>query len=99
MIASDSVKVSIHLLELGELDKNAACVVILMENCVSYPGLVMLSAREIAFNVVDMPTRILALLKKSANTIKLLGSRIKLAQVLNVLGIRYLIAVCISDSV
>ena len=59
----------------------------------------MLSGREIAFNVVDMPTRVLALLKKSANTIKLLGSRIKLVQVLNVLGIRYLIVVCISDSI
>ena len=80
-------------------DKDAACVVILMENCVSYPGLVMLSAREIAFNVVDMPVKTLALLKKSTDITILLGSRVELAQVLNILGIRYLIAICISDSV
>ena len=79
--------------------KDAACVVILMENCISYPELEMLSDGEIAFNVVDMPIRILTLLKKSTNTTKLLGSRIKLAQVLDVPGIRYLIAICISDSV
>ena len=80
-------------------DKDAACVVILVENCVSYPGLVMLSDREIAFNVVDMPIKILTLLKKSTDTTKLFGSGIKLAQVLDVLGIWYLIAICINDSV
>ena len=76
-----------------------ACVVILMENCVSYPGLVMLSDREIVFNVVDIPEKTLALLKKSADITILLGSRIELAQVLNIPGIRYFIAICISDSV
>ena len=80
-------------------DKDAACVVILMENCVSYPGLVMLSNREIAFNVVDKPVKTLALLRKSTNITILLGSRIELAQVLNIPGIRYFIAICISDSV
>ena len=35
-------------------DKDAACVVILMENCIGYPGLVMLSDIEITFKVVDM---------------------------------------------
>ena len=80
-------------------DKDATCVVILMEKCVSYPELMMLSDREIAFNVVDVPLRTLTLLKKSTNTTKLLGSRIKLAQVLNIRGIRYFIAICISDSV
>ena len=59
----------------------------------------MLSAREIAFNVVDMPVKTLALLKKSTDITILLGSRVELAQVLNILGIRYLIAICISDSV
>ena len=59
----------------------------------------MLSDREIAFNVVDMPVKILALLKKSIDINILLGSRIELAQVLNILGIRYFIAICISDSV
>ena len=80
-------------------DKDVACVVILMENCVSYPGLVMLSAREIAFNVVDMPVKTLALLKKSTDVTILRGSRVELAQVLNISEIRYLIAICISDSV
>ena len=80
-------------------DMDAACVVVLMENCVSYPGLVMLLDREIAFNVVDMPVKTLALLKKSTDITTLLGSRIELAQVLNIPGIRYLIAICISDSV
>ena len=79
--------------------KDAACVVILMENCISYPELGMLSDGEIAFNVVDMPLRTLASLKKSTNNTRLLGSMIKLAQVLDVLGILYLIAICISDSV
>ena len=79
--------------------KDAACVVILMENCISYPELVMLSDGEIAFNVVDIPLRTLALLKIPTDSTRLLGSRKKLAQVLNVLGIWYLIAVCISYSV
>ena len=70
-----------------------------MENCVSDPGLVMLSDREIAFNVVDILVKALALLKKSTDITILLGSRVELAQVLNILGIRYLIAICISDSV
>ena len=70
-----------------------------MENCVSDPGLVMLSDREIAFNVVDMPVKTLALLRKSTDITILLGSRIEFAQVLNILGIRYLIAICISDSI
>ena len=65
-------------------DKDAACVVILMENCISYPELVMLSDREIAFNVVDIPLRTLASLKKSTVDTRLLGSRIKLAQVLDI---------------
>jgi hypothetical protein len=59
----------------------------------------MLSDRKIAFNVVDMPEKDLALLKKSSDITILLGSRIELAQVLNILGIRYLIAICISDYV
>ena len=80
-------------------DKDAACVVILMENCVSYPRLVMLSAREITFNVVDMLVKTLALLKKSTDITILLGSRIELAQVLNIPGIQYFIDICISDSV
>ena len=80
-------------------DKDVACVVFLMENCVSYPELGMLSNEEIAFNVVDMRLRTLTSLKKSADTTSLLGSRIKLAQVLNVPGIRHLIAICISDSI
>ena len=80
-------------------DKDAACVVFLMENCVSYPGLVMLSDREIVYNVVDILVKTLALLKKSTDITILLGSRIELAQVLNIPGIRYFIAICISDSV
>ena len=80
-------------------DKDAACVVILMKNYVSYPGLVMLSDRKIVFNVVDIPEKTLALLKKSANITILLGSRIELTQVLNIPGIRYFIAICISDFV
>ena len=79
--------------------KDAACVVVLMENYVSYSELVMLSDGEIAFNVVDMPLRTLASLKKSTDNTKFLGSRIKPAQVLDVPGIQYLIAICISDSV
>ena len=65
-------------------DKDAACVVILMENCVSCRELVMLSDRKIAFNVVDMPVKALALLKKSSDITILLGSRIELAQVVNI---------------
>ena len=80
-------------------DKDAACVVILMENSVSYPGLVMLSAREIAFSVVDMPVKTLDLLKKSTDITILLGSRIEFAQVLDIPGIWYLIAIFISDYV
>ena len=79
--------------------KDASCIVILMENCISYPELVMLSDGEIAFNVVDIPLRTLASLKKSTDNTRLLGSRIKLAQVLDVLEIRYLIAIYISNSV
>ena len=79
--------------------KDAACVVILMENCISYLELGMLSDEEIAFNVVDVPLRTLASLKKSTDNTRLLGSRIKLAQVLDVPGIRYLFTICISDSV
>ena len=77
--------------------KDAACVVVLMENCVSLSKTG--DAVELPFNVVDMPIRILTLLKESTDATKLLGSRIKLAQVLDVPGIRYLIAICISDSV
>ena len=80
-------------------DKDAACVVFIMENYVNYSGLVLLSAREIAFNVVDMPVKTLALLKKSADITISLGSRIELAQVLDVPGIRYPSAICVSDSV
>ena len=79
--------------------KDVACVVILMENYISYPELGMLSGGKIAFNVVDMPLRTLASLKKSIDNTRLLGSRIKLAQVLDVPGIRYLFAICISDSI
>ena len=79
--------------------KDVACVVILMENCVSYPELGMLSNEEIAFNVVDMRLRTLTSLKKSTDNTRLLGSRIKPAQVLDVPRIRYLIAICISDFV
>ena len=79
--------------------KDASCVVILMENCISYPELVMLSDGEIVFNVVDILVKTLALLKKSTDITILLGSRVELAQVLNIPGIRYLIAICISDSV
>ena len=80
-------------------DKDAACVVILMENCVGYPRLVMPSDREIVFNVVDIPEKTLTLLKKSADITILLGSWIELAQVLNIPRIRYFIAICISDFV
>ena len=80
-------------------DKDAACVVFLMENYVNYSGLVMLSDREIVFNVVDILVKTLALLKKSTDITILLRSRIELAQVLNIPGIRYLIAICISDFV
>ena len=79
--------------------KDAACVVILIENCISYLELVMLSDGEIAFNVVDILLRTLASLKKSIDNTRLLGSKIKPAQVLDVPGIRYLIAICIIDYV
>ena len=46
-----------------------------------------------------MPIWILTLLRKSTDTTKLFGSRIKLAQVLDVPGIWYLIAICIGNSV
>ena len=81
------------------MGKDAACVVILIENRISYPDLVMLSDGEIAFNIVDIPLSTLAPLKKSTDNTRLLGSRKKLAQVVNVPGIRYLIAIRIRDSV
>ena len=52
-----------------------------------------------AFNIVEKLMRIVALLKRSSDITMLLGSRIKSAQVLNIPGIGYLIAICISDSV
>ena len=52
-----------------------------------------------AFNVVDEPMKIIALLKRSSDITMLLGSRVKSAQVLNIQGIGYLIAICISNSV
>ena len=80
-------------------DKDVACLVILMENCVSYPGLVMLSDREIVYNVVDILVKTLALLKKSTDIATLFGSRIEIAQVLNIPGIGYLITIYIRDSI
>ena len=59
----------------------------------------MLSDREIVFNVVDIRVKTLALLKKSTDITILLRSRIELAQVLNIPGIQYFIAIYISDSV
>ena len=59
----------------------------------------MLLDREITFNIVDILVKTLALLKKSTNITVLIGSRIELAQVLNIPKIRYFIAICISDSV
>ena len=59
----------------------------------------MLLDREITFNIVDILVKTLALLKKSTDITILLGSRVELVQVVNILGIRYLIAICISDSV
>ena len=59
-----------------------------MENRISYSELVMLSDGEITFNVVDIALRTLVSLKKSTNHTRLLGSRIKLAQVLDVPAIR-----------
>ena len=52
-----------------------------------------------AFNVVEKLMKTLALLKRSTDITMFLGSRIKSAQVLNIPKIRYLIAICISDSV
>ena len=70
-----------------------------MQNCISYHELEMLSDGEIAFNVVDISLRDLASLKKSTDNTRLLGSRKKLVQVLDVPGIWYLIAIRIRDSV
>ena len=52
-----------------------------------------------AFNVVKQLMKTLALLKRSTDITMLLGSRIEFVQVLNVPGIGYLLAICISDSV
>ena len=52
-----------------------------------------------AFNVVEKLMTIVALLKRSTDITMLLGSRIKSTQVLNIPGIGYLIAICISNSV
>ena len=52
-----------------------------------------------AFNVVEKLMTIVALLKRSFDITMLLGSRVKSAQVLNVPGIGYLVAICISNSV
>jgi len=46
-----------------------------------------------------MLVKTLALLKKSTDITILLGSRIEFVQLLNILGIGYLIAIYISDSV
>ena len=75
--------------------KDAACVVVLKENYVSYPEEVMLSVWKTAFEVVDILAKSFALLEKSTYITMLLGSRIEHAQVLNIPGIRYLIAICI----
>ena len=80
-------------------DKDAACEDILMENYVSYPGQVMLSDIEITFKVVAMLVKTLVLLKKSTDITILHGSRIEFAQVLNIPGIWYLIAICINDPI
>jgi len=52
-----------------------------------------------AFNVVEKLMTIVALLKRSSDITMSLGSWVKSAQVLNIQGIGYLIAICISDSV
>ena len=52
-----------------------------------------------AFNVVEKSMKAFALLKRSTDIIMLLGSRIKSAQVLNVPGIGYLVAIYISNYV
>ena len=52
-----------------------------------------------AFNVVDELMTIVALLKRSSDNAMLLGSRIKSAQVLNIPGTGYIIAIFISNSV
>ena len=52
-----------------------------------------------AFNVVERSMKAFALLKRSTDIIMLLESTIKSAQVLNILGIGYLISIWISDSV
>ena len=122
------VKVSIYLLEPASRlcpyieDKDVTYIVILTENCVSYPEQVIRvimnlwrlswlektfwrvvgdgAARlKTAFNVVEKLMKTLALLKRSTDITMLLGSRIKSAQVFNILGIGYLIAICISNFV
>ena len=52
-----------------------------------------------AFSVVEKSMKAFALLKRSTDIIMLLESTIKSAQVLNVPGIGYLVAICISNSV
>ena len=121
------VKVSIFLLELVSRlcpyieYKDVACIVIPMENYVSYPERVIqlvlicidypgwknfwrvvrddVARLKTAFNIVEKLMKTLALLKRSTDITMLLGSRIKSAQVFNIPGIGYLIAICISNSV
>ena len=52
-----------------------------------------------AFNVVKKLMKTLALLKRSTDITMLLGSRIISAQVFNIPGIGYLIAIYISNSI
>ena len=52
-----------------------------------------------AFNVVEKLMETLALLKRSTDITVLLGSRIKSAQVFNIPGIGYLIAIYIGNSI
>ena len=52
-----------------------------------------------AFNIVDKLMITVAFLKTSSDITMLLGSRIKSAQVLNIPGIAYLVAICIENSV
>ena len=52
-----------------------------------------------AFNVVEKLMTIVALLKISSDITMLLGSRIKSAQVLDVLGVGYLITIYIGNEV
>ena len=53
----------------------------------------MLSDIELTFKVVDMLVKTLVLLKKSTDITILLGSRIEFAQMLDILGIWYLIVI------